>query len=103
MSKLSEMTPMPPPNGDRVPINIHPETRSALIGLLFTDPWRGVGYSEFLNRAIERAKAELVPAEDPFRKKIRDLANAYEGSSREFLGDDLYMELIEILNEEGAR
>jgi hypothetical protein len=45
-------------SGGRVPIDIAPEARNALIDLLFEDDMRGVGYSEFIMRAVEAAKFE---------------------------------------------
>lgn len=42
----------------RVPINIDSEVRELLRNLLF-EPWmRGVGYSEFIARAIQRTREE---------------------------------------------
>jgi hypothetical protein len=38
---------------NRVPICIAPETRQKLRALLFTDRFRGVGYTAFIERAIE--------------------------------------------------
>ena len=46
------------PEGMRVPINIDPGVRTNLLDLLY-QPWmRGVGYSEFIQRAIDRAYEE---------------------------------------------
>lgn len=46
------------PQGRRVPMNVDEKTRAAVRDLLF-QPWmRGVGYSEFLERAVDRAYEE---------------------------------------------
>ncbi len=46
------------PTGERVPINIDKNTRENLLRLLY-QPWmRGVGFSEFINRAIDCAYEE---------------------------------------------
>lgn len=42
----------------RVPINIDDGTRARLLDLLFQPYMRGVGYSEFIDRAIARAYEE---------------------------------------------
>ena len=47
-----------PPTSDRSPINIHPEVRAALVRLLFESDMEGVGYSEFVRRAIAAAQEE---------------------------------------------
>lgn len=47
------------PQGERVPINIAPEVRERLNVLLYEPEMRGVGYSEFIDRAIRHALAEL--------------------------------------------
>lgn len=46
------------PRAERVPIMIDPEIRERLRLLLFEDDMRGVGYSEFLLRAITAAEQE---------------------------------------------
>jgi hypothetical protein len=51
------------PQGDRVPINIHPETRRRLVELLYLPQMRGVGYSEFIDRAVAAAAAEIQAAQ----------------------------------------
>lgn len=44
----------------RVPIKIHPEVKSRLSNLLvFNQEMRGVGFSEFINRAIDQAYREM--------------------------------------------
>lgn len=45
----------PPPDHDRRPINVHPRVIRAMRDLLFEDDMRGVGYSEFIARAVEAA------------------------------------------------
>ena len=45
---------------EREPINIAPEVRDRLRSLLFQDGMKAVGYSEFIDRACERAEEELV-------------------------------------------
>lgn len=49
------------PGGDetRVPINIDSEVRDRLRMLLYHPKMRGVGYSEFILRAVSAAYAEL--------------------------------------------
>lgn len=48
----------PPPDAERVPINIHPTVRQNLALLLHEADMRGVGYSEFISRAIAAARGE---------------------------------------------
>jgi hypothetical protein len=40
---------------NRVPINIRPETREKLRNLLLTPEFQGVGYSDFIDRAVNAA------------------------------------------------
>jgi len=47
------------PEGDRVPINISEKTRTRLNRFLYLPEMRGVGFSEFINRALDAAEAEL--------------------------------------------
>ena len=47
------------PQGERVPINIDEDVRERLRNLLYEPDMRGVGYSEFIGRAIDQAYAEL--------------------------------------------
>ena len=48
-----------PPDKERVAtIMVHPEVRDRLVKLLFEEDMFGVGYSEFLKRAIDAAEAE---------------------------------------------
>lgn len=57
-----------PPSGktDRVALGVAPETRERLISLLFTDPaWRGKGYTDFLNAALDLAWAKVPEAGPP--------------------------------------
>jgi hypothetical protein len=50
----------PPPSSDRVLMNVHPDTRERLRDLLATAPeLQGVGYSAFINRAIEVAIEQI--------------------------------------------
>lgn len=42
----------------RVPINIDAQTREALRVLLYEPYMRGVGYSEFIERAVRRCREE---------------------------------------------
>lgn len=51
-----------PRTRQRVPIDIDPEVRRALRDLLFEDYMRGVGYSEFIRRAVAVARAERSPS-----------------------------------------
>lgn len=48
------------PQGERVPINIDIDTRERLINLLYLPEMRGVGWSEFINRACEVAETEIA-------------------------------------------
>lgn len=48
----------PGSDATRVPINIDRQTREALCVLLYEPYMRGVGYSEFIERAIRRAREE---------------------------------------------
>lgn len=51
----------PTPNRERVPINIDPAVRSRLRGLLENFPeFHVVGYSAFINRAVELAEGEAM-------------------------------------------
>jgi hypothetical protein len=56
-SQLRGPSTNPPPSTERVPINIHPDVREALRNLLFEQDMRGVGYSEFIARAIDAARS----------------------------------------------
>jgi hypothetical protein len=47
-----------PPDRHRSRIDVHPEVVEALRRLLFEPDMQGVGYSEFIRRAIEMADAE---------------------------------------------
>lgn len=46
------------PPGVRAPINIDPTVREELRSLLYEPYMRGVGYSEFILRAVKRAREE---------------------------------------------
>lgn len=59
MTDLRGPSSQPTPLGDRVPILIHSDTRERLRALLFDDDMRGVGYSEFIGRALAAAEKEL--------------------------------------------
>lgn len=48
----------PPAADGRVEMLVHPETRERLRELLYQPFMRGVGWSEFINRAIDRAYEE---------------------------------------------
>ncbi len=48
------------PNGERVPINIAAEVRDQLCSLLYEPEMRGVGYSEFVQRAVTAAWKEIA-------------------------------------------
>lgn len=53
----------PTPNRERVPINIDPDVRKRLRGLLEDFPeFHTVGYSAFINRAVELAEGEAMVA-----------------------------------------
>lgn len=52
------------PDGRRVPINIDVDTREKLIYLLHRPYMRGVGYSEFIERAIACAYEEAERHEE---------------------------------------
>lgn len=58
-----------PRGRERMPINIHPDVRERLRDVLFEDEMRGVGYSEFINRACEIAESEI--AQERFEEKAR--------------------------------
>lgn len=45
---------------EREPINIHPTVKERLRTLLFEPEMRGVGFSEFIDRAVEAAVAEIA-------------------------------------------
>ena len=45
---------------ERVPINIRPEVRQRLRDLLMEPEFRGVGYSSFIERAVEAAETEMM-------------------------------------------
>lgn len=45
---------------DRVPMNVHPQVRARLHRVLFEPELRGVGYSEFIDRAVATAEAEIT-------------------------------------------
>lgn len=45
-------------SAERAPILIHPDARRALRDLLWESDMRGVGYSEFILRAVAAARAE---------------------------------------------
>ena len=45
--------------GGRVPIQVSPLARARLRRLLYEPEMRGVGFTEFLDRALDRADAEL--------------------------------------------
>lgn len=47
------------PQGERVPINIDANVRQQLRDLLYAPDMRGVGYSEFIKRAVDQAKEEI--------------------------------------------
>jgi hypothetical protein len=49
-----------PETDERVPINIAPDVRKRLRDLLFEPEMRGVGYSAFINRAVEAAETEIM-------------------------------------------
>lgn len=59
MKRLTGETTGPVSPGQRVGMNVAPEARQALSDLLYAPGMRGVGYSEFLLRAVERAQEEL--------------------------------------------
>ena len=50
------------PTGERVPIEISIATRMQLRVLLFEPEMRGVGYSEFIERAVALAWREIEEA-----------------------------------------
>lgn len=58
MSLIGETTRSIEP-GERVSINISPSARTALRELLWQPEMRGVGYSEFIIRAVEIASWEI--------------------------------------------
>ena len=49
-----------PEHDRRVPINIAPEVRKRLRDLLFQPEMQGVGYSAFINRAVENVEGEIM-------------------------------------------
>jgi hypothetical protein len=48
------------PQGERVPMNVDRDVREKVRSLLYEPEMRGVGYSEFLQRAVDAAWAELL-------------------------------------------
>lgn len=46
-----------PPSTQRVDLQVHPEVVASLRDLLFESDMRGVGYSEFIRRAIRTAQS----------------------------------------------
>lgn len=58
MNLIGETTRWVEP-GERVPINVAPSARQALRDLLWEPEMRGVGYSEFILRAVDAAIEEL--------------------------------------------
>ena len=51
------------PTGERAPINIDKGVRTQLIALLYQLPeMRGVGFSEFIMRAVDQARREIKTA-----------------------------------------
>ena len=65
MSKLRGPSRWTPPTTERQKIMVHPMAVEALVALLMYDPeMQGVGYTEFIMRAVEAAKdegADLTP------------------------------------------
>jgi hypothetical protein len=55
----------------RVPLNVHDETRERLRTLLHMPFMRGVGYSEFIDRAVARAWEEVGHDTVPQRRESR--------------------------------
>jgi hypothetical protein len=53
------------PQGERVPINIDENVREKLRNLLYEPEMRGVGWSEFIDRAVDLAWEQLEVARDP--------------------------------------
>ena len=50
-----------PLDNERVPINIHPDVRFRLAALLtHNDEFHGVGYSQFIERAVEVAETAIA-------------------------------------------
>lgn len=60
----------PPVNANRVPIKIHPKVRENLGILLWQPELHAVGYSEFIQRAIDHAYKEI--------EAFRAMAEAHE-------------------------
>jgi hypothetical protein len=71
MADLVQRSVNPPPDAERVPINIHPEVRERLRTLLFEPEMLAVGYSEFINRACEAAETIIAQ-----RRSEADEANS---------------------------
>jgi hypothetical protein len=60
-----------PPSKEREPILIHPEARKRLSNLLYHEPlMQGVGYSEFVMRAVAAAKRGDLPPVDETCKQL---------------------------------
>ena len=62
----------PPKTKDRSPINIAPEVRARLADLLYEEEMRGVGYSEFINRACELAETQIAEQRTKDRESGQD-------------------------------
>jgi hypothetical protein len=45
-------------------MNVHPDVVNRLHRFLFEDEMRGVGFSEFISRALDRAEFELKEARE---------------------------------------
>jgi len=71
--KLTGETTGPALGRERSPINIAPEAKEALTGLLYRPEMRGVGFSEFILRAVDAAWGELGYTPEQLRK-VREAA-----------------------------
>ena len=56
---IGERQRRPGNDSTRVPINIDADVRQRLRDLLYEPEMRGVGYSEFIDRAVRAAWAEI--------------------------------------------
>lgn len=72
-----------PLDGPREPINIHPDVRTRLRNLLFMAEMRGVGYTEFINRAVEKAEGDIANSRRKKRERITRLEEEIAALERE--------------------
>lgn len=81
MSELSRLiggSTHPPRGHQREAICAHPEVRHRLVNLLMQPEMKGVGYSEFILRAVEAAETAIAEQ----RRADREHATQTENSRR---------------------